>query len=140
MTPRRPVPAALALALAAACASAGTAARRPVPGEPSFPDLDKSYRHPTPEDPLCLNTQLAEKVPTQTPGRVVVKFPVDPAGFAGPVTVVADTTGVSPTVLKAMEESIRVCKWAPGRDPQERSVQVLVVLPIDFLETPTPGR
>lgn len=139
MSPRLALPAMLALAVA--CAGAGTpAARRPVPGEPSFPDLDRSYRQPTPADPLCLNTQLAEKVPPQPAGRVVVRFPVDPAGFAGPVTVVADTTGASPTVLRAVEESIRVCKWAPGQDPQERKVQVFVVLPIDFLETPGPAR
>jgi hypothetical protein len=131
----------VALALALACATPGTAATgRPVPGEPSFPDLDHSYRRPTPEDPLCLNTLLAEKMPPQREGRVVVKFPLDPTGKAGDVTVLADTVGVDPKVFLAVEESIRVCKWAPAQDPQGRTVQVIAVLPIEFLEAPASGR
>ena len=131
----------MALALALGCATAGTAvAHRPVPGEPSFPDLDRSYRQPTPEDPLCLNTLLGEKMPLQREGRVVVKFPLDASGKAGDVTVLADTVGVDPKVFQAVEESIRVCKWAPGQDPQGRTVQVMVVLPIEFLEAPPPAR
>ena len=135
MTPRRAIPAALALAVA--CATAGTSgAARPVPGQPSFPDLDRSYRQPTPQDPLCLGSAMAEKVPPQSEGRVVVRFPVDASGRAGDVTVVADTVGVDRKVIRATEESIRVCKWAPGQDPQGRTVQVMVVLPIEFLESP----
>ncbi len=137
--PRRAAPAVLALALA--CATAGTAAlRRPVPGDPSFPDLDRSYRQPRPEDPLCLGVKLKEKVPPQREGRVVVKFPVDASGKSGDITILANTVGVDPKVFQAMEESIRVCKWAPGQDPQGRTVQVMVVLPIEFLEAPAPAR
>lgn len=135
----RAVPAALALALA--CATAGTAAvRRPVPGQPSFPDLDRSYQQPRPEDPLCLGVKLEQKVPPQREGRVVVRFPVDASGESGGITILANTVGVDPKVFQALEESIRVCKWAPGQDPQGRTVQVMVVLPIEFLEAPPPGR
>jgi hypothetical protein len=137
--PRRAVPAALALALA--CATAGTAAvRRPVAGQPSFPDLDRSYQQPRPEDPLCLGAQLEEKMPPQREGRVVVKFPVDASGKGGDVTILADTVGVDPKVFQAVEESIRVCKWAPGQDPQGRTVQVIVVLPIVFTKASPPAR
>ena len=139
MSRRLAVP--VALALAAACATAGTAAtRRPVPGEPSYPDLDRSYRAPKPEDPLCLGSVLAEKLPPQPEGRVVVKFPVDVSGKPGDITVLANTVGVDPKVIQATEESIRVCKWAPGQDPQGRAVQVIVVMPIEFLEAPQHGR
>ncbi len=139
MTPRHAVPAALALAVA--CATAGTAANgKAVLGEPTFPGLDSSYRQPKPEDPLCLGSVMAERLPPQPEGRVVVKFPVDPSGEVGPITIVANTVGVDPKVIQATEESIRVCKWAPGQDPQGRSVQVIVVLPIEFLQTPQHGR
>jgi hypothetical protein len=67
---------------------------------------------------------------------VVVRFPLDASGKAGDVTVVADTVGVDPKVFQATEESIRVCKWAPAQDPQGRTVQVIVVLPIEFKEAP----
>lgn len=137
--PRPVVP--VALALAVACATAGTAAaRRAVPGEPSFPDLDRSYREPAPEDPLCLGAAMAGKLPPMREGRVVVKFPVDASGQVGDVAILANTVGADPKVIQATEESIRVCKWAPGQDPQGRSVQVMVVLPIDFLEAPARGR
>ncbi len=137
--PQRAVPVALALALG--CATAGVAAaHRPVPGEPSFPDLDRSYQRPRPEDPLCLGVKLEEKVPPQREGRVVVRFPVDASGESGGITILANTVGVDPKVFRALEESIRVCKWAPGQDPQGRTVQVMVVLPIEFLEAPPPAR
>lgn len=132
MISRRAVPVALALALG--CATGTAAQRRPVPGQPSYPDLDRAYRQPRPEDPLCLGVQLREKVPPQREGKVVVRFPVDAFGRSGEISILANTVGVDPKVIQAMEESIRVCKWAPAQDPQGRTVQVLVVLPIDFLE------
>lgn len=141
MTPRRATP--MALALAVACATAGTAttaAGKPVPGEPSFPNLDSSYRQPKPEDPLCLGSVLADKLPPMPEGRVVVRFPVDASGQVGDVTILANTVGVDHKVLVATEESIRVCKWAPAQDPQGRPVQVFVVQPIDFLQAPEHGR
>lgn len=139
MTPRRAAPAVLALAIA--CATAGTTATgKPVPGQPSFPDLGRNYRPPTPEDPLCLGTAMAEKLPPVPEGRVVLRFPVDPSGMVGDVTILADTAGVSHKVLVATEESIRVCKWLPAQDPQGRTVQVFVVLPVEFLEAPAPRR
>lgn len=139
MRARRGAPAALALAIA--CATAGTAAaRKPVAGEPSFPELGRGYQQPRPEDPLCLGVQLEEKVPPQREGRVVVKFRVDPTGKGRDITIIADTVGVDPKVFQALEESIRVCKWAPAQDPQGRTVQVIGVLPIEFLEAPAHGR
>lgn len=138
MRARRAAPAALALAIA--CAAAGTAVRPAVPGQPSFPELGRGFQHPRPEDPLCLGVQLKEKVPPQPEGRVVVKFPVDAFGRSGEVTILANTVGVDPKVRQALEDSIRVCKWAPAQDPQGRTVQVMAVLPIDFLEAPAPGR
>jgi hypothetical protein len=135
---RRSAPALLALAIG--CAAGAAATRKPVPGEPSFPELDAGYQKPRPKDPWCLGAELAEKVPPQREGRVVVKFPVGAAGESGGITVVANTVGVSPKVFQAMEESIRVCKWAPGQDPQGRPIQVMVVLPIEFMEAPAPAR
>ena len=128
------------LALAVACATAAGRGNHPVPGDADFPGLDASYRRPRPEDPLCLGVRLAEKVPPQREGRVVVRFPVDAGGKSGEITVLADTVGADPKVFKAVEESIRACKWAPAQDPQGRPVQVFVVLPVDFLEAPEPRR
>jgi TPR repeat protein len=100
----------------------------PAPPGPPPAFAGKGFLRPAARAPGCVEAKL--KVPAEfrgTVGALTVKFAVD--GSGAPV-LYHPLTPAPDSVVAAVGEAIQRCEWAPGADPNGRSVPLWVTLPV----------